>query len=159
MVKNFHDPAAEQAERERRETLANNSELQRGIAAAKLNQNNNLERALFEAIASVNLCAVTESTSYNQRLRYERAYENMRKAARQVIFATGKGVQVPKYIHPPEPTASNTETLTADDFRSSDMYRETGGLGPSGKGGPVPDFSGDNTAWLDVQGVTNKGSK
>jgi 1,6-anhydro-N-acetylmuramate kinase len=148
-----HDPAAEAAELRRREQLANDPQLARGRAQARADQNNNLWRALTEAVASVNLCAPTANASFNLRRRYDRAYANMRECARQVILSNPEheAVNVPKFIEPPMPTAKNETTLTAADFRSSDMYMETGGRKGGGVAPGIPGSVGEE-AWLAVQG-------
>lgn len=136
------------------ETKFDTSPLPRNMAAARSQNTENLERALSDAISAVRVSTPDRDSCQNARFRYERNYERLRQAARQVVLATGAGVSVPSYLPPPTKT-EQFKTLTAADFPESTSYQERGARGKST--GVQPDFanpeSDQSQAWLTAQGV------
>jgi hypothetical protein len=117
----------------------------------------NLQRVFNDALAAVKVSEQKRDVSQNQRSRYELNWSKLRAAARNyapLAKARGIKVLVPKYHAPLNTSAEYEEFVPPPE--SDGAYLETGGMGPSGKGGPLPGFPGSDAdnAYRSVQGVT-----
>lgn len=151
------DPALADSVEEQRSIQESNPTLQQNKRQAAADISDNLRRALEGAIAAVKVATPGRDIDTNGRFRYDRNYQRMREAARQVVLQSGKPVSVPAYLPAPAQTELTAE-LGPEDFRASSAYRETLGMGPSGRGGPLPGYPGSDqdNAWLAVQGEVPK---
>ena len=111
------------------------------------------------SLVTVRLTAKDKDVHGNARARYDRAWKACKDAAVRLATHTNTQVPYPAWVGPP--TAKEEDMILAEPAAfDSGHYVETKGMGPSGKGGPVPNFAGDNSEWLSVQGVgTNKAGK
>ena len=111
----------------------------------------NCQNVFKDALAAVRVCEPKRDTSQNQRLRYELNWQKLRSAAENytpLANARGIKVMVPTYFPPPATAEQWHEYVPAP--VSDGKYRETGGLGPSGKGIPpaIPGSAADSN-WLE----------
>ncbi len=123
----------------------------------------NLQRVFNDCLAAVKVSEQKRDMNQNQRFRYERNWERLRMAARNLApEAASRGIKVmiPKY-HPPINTAAEYVEVKpeAQDGRYNETRGAESGLGRAGSGGSAApgtklDANGKLTAPLTVHGVT-----
>lgn len=144
------DPALEGLHAEVAELQNGNLVLQQNKKQTALDLADNLQRILAGAIAVVKIATPDRDASVNGRFRYDRNYERMLAAAKQVVLQTGKRVELPAYL--PAPAISElTTTVGPSDFPQNSSYHEHGSP-PTGITPNRPDGS-ENESWLNLQGA------
>lgn len=137
--------------------LATIPEQIKGNQQAALSQNIlNLRNAFTDAVATVKVATAERDSSQNARYRYERNYQRMLAAAKNLILASGATLEVPTYLAPPA-RKDQVDTLgpesfpTAPDDDSAIRARKAAEAAANVRPG-VP--GGDShEAWLAYQGV------
>ena len=159
------DPEAEQQEATRRAELGGNNAYRRGVLAAQAQERANVQSALTTALADLKRVSLKRDTTVAARDAYDRCYSRVVKAAERAALAlvgsigedgkviTGPKITIPAWLPPPTPAAEQTVSIGAP--RADASYRESKGMGKSGRGGPAPGESGTDAheAWLNVQGA------
>lgn len=121
----------------------------------------NLRNCFNDAIATVKVAMPGRDASQQGRLRYERNYQRMLEAAKQLILATGQKLEVPAYLPPPS-RQDSTSVLDASSFppdvhANDDSHirarKEKERAANIRRGVPG---SGADTAWLNLQGEVTK---
>lgn len=146
-----------------RETKLATDSVLTGMDAARKQAGGNIAGALAVAVSSVHVAAAERDASQPRRFRYELAYKNLRQAAYNYFCHFKEEPEVPAYLPPPSVATGYVRMGRENPAPpQSNAYRETRGMGPSGKGGPgigIPGTASEE-AWLNVQGVTPaKGAK
>jgi hypothetical protein len=139
------DPEAEAQELERRAELNGNDAYQRGMAHAQAQERANAQNALNQGLADLQRVSLNRDTTQAGRDSYNRCWNRVEKAAQRVASITDgaivdgnvteAAVTIPAWLPPPTPTKEQTVTVRAP--RTDGAYRETKGMGPSGKGLPL----------------------
>lgn len=158
--------------------------VQRGMAAAKATERMRVLAVLSGAQADVDRTALKKSLNQQSRDAYDRAYDRLERAARVHADETGNVVSIPvrdppaalpDELHmwarsvaaalakhniaiPALPVPSLMRDIHPGPGQyAAGQYRETLGMGKSGKGAPPPNFANPdaNAAWLNVQGVAS----
>jgi len=148
------DPGAEAQEAERRESLNVNAPYQRGVVHAESLEKSNRRGELAQNLADLKRVTLKRDTTQPARDAYDRKWRAVYAMAERFATAFGETVSMPAYLPPPQATAESTVAI--EPGKPADgSYRETKGMGPSGKGGPLPGFPGSDAdaAWLSVQGA------
>ena len=153
------DPALDTVERQR-ELQANNPTLQTNMTAARKQEFENRKRELEGEIRNLRRMKDRAERGYVEAAKagYERTYQRLTRLAQILADEFGQAVSVPSYDPPVDAMPKNVTTIQprGAEARAADgTYRETRGMGPSGKGGPLPAFPGTDAgnAWLNVQGA------
>jgi len=141
-----------QAERRRIE-LANNGQLQRGKADAESAETTRVRGALTGALDSLKKATLNRDTTQAGRDHYNRKHTEAVRAGQNLATHLGTDVLlVPEFLPPPTPQSAPTMRISP--ARADGSYRETMGLGPSGKGVAPPGAvfgSAADTTWLETQ--------
>ena len=139
-----YDNEAALAERNRQDELSRNTQYQRANQAAMAQELDNARRALAGAISTLKAATTDRDLREACRFRYDTAHNRAQAAARRVVSITGKPEPIPAWLAPPTEIESveMVEVVSLDE-----KYRETKGLGPTGKGMPargVPGSASDD---------------
>jgi hypothetical protein len=155
------DPESADRETERREALAENTTLQTNIANAHAQE---LANRRGELTASFSDLQRMKSSTGNLQAAYEgycRVYRRIERLATVIAGITGESIEVPEF-DPPQvlstktrmigPPASTAEVVTRPDgtkvtVDKAGAYRETKGMGKSGRGGPGIPIPGSALDW------------
>lgn len=125
---------------------------------------NNLQSVFNDCLAAVKVSEQKRDMNQNQRFRYERNWERLRQAARNLApSAASRGIKVmiPKY-HPPINTEAEyfEVTATAQDGKYNETRGAESGFGLKGSNGAASpaggnvDANGKLTAPVTLHGVT-----
>ena len=154
------DPALDAAAEEQRELQANNATLQANMTAARKLEFDNRKRELDGEIRNLQRMKDRAARGYVEAARagYDRTYQRLTRLAQVIADDFGQAVTIPDYDPPVDGMPSKVTTIqprSAEARAADGSYRETKGMGPSGRGGPRPGFPGTdaNNAWLNVQGA------
>jgi hypothetical protein len=154
------DHLAVAAEQDRREELSRSEPYRRGILAAEMQERRNAEHALSCELANLKRASLGRDVSAPGRDLYDRCHLRVTRAAERVASIIDGGldangevitgeVLIPAWLAPPTPTQEETVVVRAS--RVAGTYRETRGMGPSGKGIP-PVIPGSAADWTDITG-------
>lgn len=148
------DQEAEAQEAARRESMKQSAPYQRGMHSAGELEKSNRRGELTQNLKDLKRVTVNRDLNQPSRDAYDRKWRAVYAMAQRFATAYSEDVQVPAYLPPPEVTAVDVVTVKPG-APPDGRYKETGGLGPSGKGGPLPGAPGTDAdiAWLSVQGV------
>lgn len=153
------DPALDSVEEQRAVQLSNPT-LQAQIRAARKQEFENQKRLLEADISGLQRMKNRAALGYSEASRqgYDRIYARLERLGQVLADEFGEAVTIPDYDPPVSGLPSNVKTIqprSAAERATAGAYRETKGMGPSGKGGPAPGFPGSdaNEAWLNVQGA------
>jgi hypothetical protein len=157
--KRLADPALDSVEEQRAIQDANPT-LQQNMTAARRQEFENRKRELAGDIAGLQRMKDRAARGYSGAAKagYDRIYQRLLRLGQVLADEFGETVVIPDYDPPLDSLPSKVHTITPRSVaeRATDgRYRETKGLGPSGKGGPAPGFPGTDAdqAWLNVQGA------
>lgn len=152
------DPALDSVE-EQRAVQASNPTLQANITAARKQAFENQKRLLQAEISGLQRMKDRAARGYSEaaKVGYDRIYDRLLRLGQVIADDFGEAVTIPDYDPPVNGLPSNVKTIqprSAAEQAAGSAYRETKGMGPSGKGGPAPGFPGSDAdaAWLNVQG-------
>lgn len=153
------DPALDSVE-EQRAVQASNPTLQANMSAARKTQYDNDMRQLTGDITALKRMKDRAARGYVQAARagYDRVYARLTRQAQVIADEFGHSVDIPAYDPPVDALPKEVTTIkprSAAERAAESTYKETKGMGPSGKGGPAPGFPGTDAdqAWLSVQGT------
>jgi hypothetical protein len=153
------DPALDSVE-EQRAVQASNPTLQQNMSAARKQTYDNQKRLLEAEFLGLKRMKDRAARGYVQAARagYDRIYDRITRLAQVIADDFGEAITVPAYDPPVDVMPSNVTTIkprSAAERAAESTYRETKGMGPSGKGGPAPGYPGSDAdaAWLSVQGA------
>ena len=149
------DVEAVAREQARQELLAQNSTLQSGIARARALDIENRRGELTAAFSDLRRMKLSASQGNFQAsvAGYGRVYQRIQRLALAIANATGQAVDVPEFDPPTDDMGARMSTIQPADVAPG-LYKETGGLGPSGKGlpsaAPAPDsgLGTEDGQWL-----------
>lgn len=126
---------------------AANAAYARGVAQATEQFAANTRGQLETALGDLRRVTPDRDRCQAARDSYERTYDRVRDAAQRVAGIDGKPVSIPKFLPPPQ-RSEEYVTVGPAPFGHG-HYRETKGLGPSGKGvPPVIPGSGADHDWI-----------
>lgn len=155
----LHDPSLDSVE-EHREVQASNPTLQQNMSAARKQEFENRKRELAGEITGLQRMKDRAARGYSEASRagYDRIYDRLTRLAQVLADEYGEAITIPDYDPPVNALPSKVRTIaprSASEQAKAHVYRETKGMGPSGKGGPAPGLPGTDAgdAWLHVQGV------
>jgi hypothetical protein len=153
------DPALDSVE-EQRAVQDSNPTLQANMSAARKLEYQNRRRELEGDIRNLARMKDRAARGYVEAARaaYDRVYARLTRLGQVLADEFGETVVIPAYDPPINELPTNVTTIkprSAAERATDGKYRETMGLGPSGKGGPAPGFPGTDAdqAWLNVQGA------
>jgi hypothetical protein len=141
------------AEQIRRDELAGSDAYQRGVQHALRQELANVRGELATRLGDLAKCTVNRDFSQAGRDAYSRCWNNCLKAAQRLkSIVENEDVSIPDYIPPPSPTEQ--KMLSVGVPRPDGSYRETLGLGKSGKGLPPPAAFGSaaDSDWMETGG-------
>lgn len=128
--------------------------------AARSQMIDNLRGVFNDTLAVVKVATPGRDASQSGRLRYERNYQRMLEAAKQLILATGEQLRVPAYLPPPS-SQESTSVLDASSF-PADVHANDDSAVRARKererqANIRPNFANPESAqhqsWLNIQGV------
>lgn len=166
------DPEAAAKEAERIEILATNTSHQARVTAAQAQELANRQRELESEFANLQRMKTARGSMQAAYDGYCRVYQRIERLAGVLAAEYEREISIPVFDPPPLPGALNTrsvgvpkspvELVTRPDgtkatVDTSQAYRETRGVGPSGKGIPrvIPGSAADHD-WVDTAGVKKK---
>ena len=132
------DSADVAKETQRVEELRGNSAYQRGVSAALSQELVNVRGLFAQGLADLKKVTVKRDVNIPSRESYDRCYQRVTKVAERLatIVPEGEQVRMPVWIPPPEVTAQDTVVVGRPAYDIG-AYRESKGLGASGKGLPL----------------------
>jgi hypothetical protein len=156
------DPHAEAQETERREALAANAPHTERVRQAEAQELANRRGELTASFADLQRMKSSQGNLAAARAGYDRVYQRIERLATLIAGLTGESIEVPDYdplavlstktrvIGPPPSTA---EVITRPDgskvtVDTAKAYRESKGMGKSGKGGPGIPIQGSAADWV-----------
>lgn len=144
----FADPELARLEQERRADLAANPAYARGIEQAQQQFKENTRLELEAELANLRRVSPDRDRCQATRDGYERCYKRLESTARRYAGLIGAPVQIPKYL--PKPSTRDEFVNVGPAPAEVATYRETRGLGPSGRGIPpaIPGTASDH-GWAD----------
>jgi predicted secreted protein len=155
------DPALAGSVENQRQDQASNITLQINMTAARKQEFENRKRMLDADIVGLKRMKDRAARGYTEAAKagYDRIYERGKQLAQVLADTYGIAVSYPPYDPPTNVISGEVVTIkprSAEERAAEGAYRETKGMGPSGKGsGVLPGYPGTDagTAWLNVQGV------
>lgn len=154
------DPALDSVE-EQRAVQASNPTLQTNMTAARKQEYENRKRELQGDITGLQRMKDRAARGYAEAAKqgYDRIYDRLLKLGQVLADEFGESITLPAYDPPVNSLPSKVVTIaprSAAEQAQAGAYRETKGMGKSGKGGPAPGAgfgTAADDAWLNVQGV------
>jgi hypothetical protein len=158
-IERLKDPALDSVE-EQRAVQDSNPTLQSNMTAARKQTFDNQKRLLEAEITGLQRMKDRAARGYSEASRtgYDRIYQRLLRLGQVIADDFGEAITIPDYDPPVNALPSKVKTIqprSAAEQAAGSTYRETRGMGPSGKGGPAPGFPGSDAdaAWLSVQGA------
>ena len=156
------DPEAASQEAERRESLATNESHTVRIRAAEAQELSNRRGELTASFSDLQRMKSSQGNLQAAYDGYRRVYSRIERLASVICGLTGESIDVPDYDPPLVlsvktrrigPPASTAEIVVRDDATTATIdpttaYRESLGMGKSGKGGPGIPIPGSALDWV-----------